>query len=498
DHWENHTDAYFDPILSHNGVDKQYSGYCTDIFFTEAMKWIGTQHRKKKPFFVYLPTNTPHVPDICADKYSKPYEGLHEGKPVPAKFYGMIANLDENLGRLETFLKEEGLRENTLLIYMSDNGTQSTRAKDMFNAGMRDKKTSVYEGGHRVPLFVRWPGGALSHGQDVDALTQVQDLLPTFIDLCGLKNESADGFNGLSLAGLMKGTATELPDRKLVVQYRTSGGPWDPAVVMWNKWRLLKPKKGRRPQPPNAALELYHVGRDPGQSKNVAADHPDVLEAMKTHYETWHAEAKQLFDRTRWIRIGSTAANPMILYAQDWAGDYCDNPGGLSAATAHGSWKVDVDRAGVYEIELRRWPKEADKSLTEGWAKGPGGTARNARPIAAANLSIAGKNYTLDTMSGDTHAAFRVELPAGKTQLSTLFLNADDRSLCSAIYVYLRRLDDGAGAKLTPVSDRMSKGRVPAGRKRKPVKPKPEKKKAATAVAQPNIVLIFIDDMGYG
>ena len=109
---------------------------------------------------------------------------------------------------------------------------------------------------------------------------------------------------------------------------------------------------------------------------------------------------------------------------------------------------------------MRRWPKESNKTLIEGWAKGPGGTARSAKPVAAANLSIAGKNYTLDTHPRDTHATFRVEIPKGKTRLSSLFLNAQDRSICSAMYVYLRRLDEGAEAHLTVVSDRKAKGRA--------------------------------------
>ncbi|MEM7479266.1 MAG: sulfatase-like hydrolase/transferase, partial [Planctomycetota bacterium] len=105
DHWNNRKNAYFDPILEHNGTDKKYEGYCTDIFFGEAMKWIEKQSREDKPFFCYLPTNTPHVPDIVAEKYWKQYEGEFERKRMPSKFYGMIANLDESLGQLEAFLK---------------------------------------------------------------------------------------------------------------------------------------------------------------------------------------------------------------------------------------------------------------------------------------------------------------------------------------------------------------------------------------------------------
>ncbi len=454
DHWENHTDVYFDPILSHNGVDMKFEGYCTDIFFDETMKWIEQQKKKEKPFFVYLPTNTPHVPDIAPEKYLAPYVGEFEGKKMPTHFYGMIANLDENLGRLEAFLAENELKDNTIVIYMADNGTQSTLAKEIYNAGMREKKTSVYEGGHRVPLFIRWPKGELQHGKDIAEMVQVQDLLPTLIELCELKSlESPLDFDGSSLADLLTGKEEELPDRKLVVQYRSSGEPWDPAVVMWNDWRLLRPKKGRNPQPPNASLELYNLADDPGQTTNVLEDNPEVANAMKAHYETWYAEAKPLFDTARWITVGSESANPMILYAQDWVGDYCDNPGGLSHATAQGYWNVEVAQEGIYEIGLRRWPQESGKTLTEGWAEGPGGVQRSARPIAAANLQVSGSNYTFDTKLDDQVATFRVRLPAGRTQLATTFMDQKGGALCSAIYVYVNRSDDES-AVLTPTSDR--------------------------------------------
>lgn len=463
DHWENHTNVYYDPILSHNGVDKKFEGYCTDIFFNETMKWIEQQAAEEKPFFVYLPTNTPHVPDIAPDKYLMPYVGEHEGKKMPTHFYGMIANLDENLGKLETFLEDKELKENTIVIYLADNGTQSTAAMEIYNAGMREKKTSVFEGGHRVPLFVRWPEGKLAHGTDVEEMVQVQDLLPTLIDLCELESiDSPLEFDGTSLAPLLSGESTELPDRKLVVQYRSSGEPWDPAVVMWNDWRLLRTKKGRNPQPPNAPLELYNVADDPGQQTNVIEQNAEVVAAMKEHYEAWYAEAKPLFDKKRWIAVGTEQANPIILYAQDWIGDYCDNAGGLSHATAQGYWNVDIAQEGVYEIGLRRWPAESNKALTEGWAEGPGGVERSARPIAAANLQIAGNNYTLDTNPKDTEARFLVSLPAGQTQLETTFMNGKGEALCSAIYTYVRRINDNE-ATLTPPSDRKPKAAASPG-----------------------------------
>lgn len=470
DYWGN---TYFDPVLSHNGTDRKYAGYCTDIFFDEAKRWMERQSREGKPFFCYLATNTPHGPDVCADVYSDPYVGTLDGKPMPSKFYGMIANLDENVGKLHAFLREEGLHENTIVIYMADNGTQSQQAAEVFNAGMRGKKTSVYEGGHRVPLFVRWPAGGLPPDRDIDALTQVQDLLPTLIDLCGLENGPGAKFDGTSLAGLLKGSASELPDRKLVVQYRVSGEPWDPAVVMWGKWRLLNAAPADNEQP-----ELYHIGRDPGQTRDVADEHAEIVQAMSEHYQQWYGEAKPLFDRERWITIGSEAADPVKLYAQDWVGDYCDNLGGLIEGWAIGYWNVEVANPGVYEIELRRYPTEAEAPLNAGFAPYWTHEKLGQIPVVAANLRVDGQNFTLDAQPGDTRVVFRVHLETGRQRLHTSLMNARGETICSAMYVNVARVLDASRVELTAQSDRY---------------PKPGVRPGPTVVAAP--VLLSEDDV---
>ncbi|MFT5126737.1 MAG: arylsulfatase A-like enzyme [Rhodothermales bacterium] len=473
DFWGNN---YFDPVLEHNGVDKKFTGYCTDIFFNESMKWIKSCQAADKPFFLYLPTNTPHVPNVCDAEYSAPYKGSFEGKPIPDTFYGMIANIDENVGKLDAFLKDSGLRDNTIFIFLSDNGTQSQGAKAIYNAGMRNKKTSVHEGGHRVPCFVRWPNGNLKHGQDIDELTQVQDLLPTLIELCELRN-NGHRFDGGSLTGLLRGEADQLPDRKLVVQYRVSGDAWNPAVVLWKKWRLTRPNT------------LYHVGRDPGQTENVVAKHPEVAQAMAAHYDAWHAQTKPIFDTPRWITIGSPAANPMLLYAQDWTGGYCDNHGGLFQGKATGYWNVIADKAGVYELELRRWPKESKLALNAGF-KG-----RGARPIVAANLQIGGATYTVDAAAEDSHVPFRVRLAAGKNQLATAMLDADDRTLCSAMYVTVTRLADANKQELTSTSDRKPKTGPTA--KEKPANSATKADKPAATFAAGDILIADFEGDDY-
>ncbi len=421
DYWGN---TYFDPVLMRNGEDTRFKGYCTDIFFNEAMKWIDQCADEGKPFFLYLPTNTPHVPEIVAEEYSRVYQGKHDGKKIPSEFYGMIANIDDNLGKLEAFLKERKLRDNTILIYLSDNGTQNKFAMNIYNAGMRAKKTSVYEGGHRVPMFIRWIDGKLQHGSDISELTQVQDILPTLVDLCGLDAGKVQ-FDGTSLVGLLTGQEKSLQERMCVVQYRISGKKWDPAVVMKDKWRLVNGE------------ELYNVARDPSQKRNVIEKFPEIAGSMADHYDSWYLDAKKQFDEKRYIVVGSKAANPVRLYSSDWDGGYCDNPKGLKAANTTGFFNLEVARAGEYEIELRRWSEESAKPLTDSY---DGVTEEGARPIAKARLRIAGGNEVLEVDPLSSAVKFTTNLKNGKTELWAEFLDKRGELLCGAIYVKVSRL----------------------------------------------------------
>ena len=179
-----------------------------------------------------------HAP-FRPDRYRAPYQqhpanlasfrslfysllGLFPGLPYQqhranlASFYGMIASIDENMGRLDAFLERTGLRRNTILVFLTDDG--ATTGRNIFNAGMRDGKASLYDGGHRVPCFVRWPAGGLVP-RNVDELTQVQDILPTLLELTGTRAAAGVAFDGVSLAPLLRGTTERLPDRTLVVQY---------------------------------------------------------------------------------------------------------------------------------------------------------------------------------------------------------------------------------------------------------------------------------------
>ncbi|HTU24772.1 MAG TPA: arylsulfatase [Pirellulales bacterium] len=424
DVWQNDC---FDGRFYHNGVLQEYPGYCTDVWFDLSMAWIRQQQAAGEPFFLYLPTNAVHGPHWVAEKYKQPYRD--QAQP---EFWGMLANLDENLGRLMTMLDETGLADNTILIYFNDNG--GTNGVKIFNAGMRGGKTTLYDGGHRAACFIRWPAGGLGAPRDVPELTEVQDLLPTFIDLCGLKAPAGAHFDGTSLAGLLKGTSDRLPERMLVVQYGQTPTKGN-AAVLWKRWRLVND------------TELYDLATDPGQTKNVAAEHADVVERMREHYNAWWDGVAPKLEDFSPISIGDDAENPVCMTAVDWMNVYCDNAYDVrNGKTVNAPWSVLVEQEGVYEIALRRWPAEADAAITAAVpefkavdGKLPPGKAL---PIAAARLKVGEiLDETKPVGPDDKLVSFRVRLDKGaKLPMQSWFLAADGSPVCGAFYAYAKRL----------------------------------------------------------
>jgi arylsulfatase A-like enzyme len=447
DYWNN---DYFDDAFRHNGRIERYPGYCTDVWFAEAARWIQSCRGSGDPFFAYISTNAPHGPFYAPAEYREPYQELDRDT---AGFFAMIANLDDNMARLDAMLEETGLNENTVLIFMTDNG--GTGGIKVYNAGMRGAKGSLYEGGHRVPCFIRWPGGRLRPPGDVDALTRGQDLLPTLAEWCGLKTPQNARLDGLSLAPLLAGRPQpELQERMAVVQYggliETDPKKWD-AAVLWNRWRLV------------GGEELYDVAADPGQARDVAAAHPDVVRRMRDHYESWWRRVAPGLSEFEAICLGSEQENPARLSSLDWLSPTLviaaqpfdvrllgrmkvvegSLPQGRPQPDLNGPWNVIVEKAGEYEIAVRRWPEEADAPITaplppyEGVdGSFPEGTAV---PAAKARLKIGPVDVSRPIAAEDKAVRFDVTLPAGPTKLETWFYDAAGEELCGAFYVSVRR-----------------------------------------------------------
>jgi arylsulfatase A-like enzyme len=414
DYWGN---DYFDDTYFHNGKPKKFEGYCTDIWFNGALKFI--EANKNRPFFCYLPTNAAHGPYNVADKYSKPYRDK-DVNPNQAKFYGMITNIDENMGRLMRRLKELDIEKNTILIFMTDNGTSGSYA-----GGMRGKKGSEYEGGHRVPFLIRWPGGGLKNPGDIDRLSAHIDVLPTLIDLCGLKKPVDVKFDGASLVPLLKGKTVNWPDRTLLVHSQRIDHPekWRKSAVMTQRWRLINGK------------ELYDIQADPAQKKDIADANPEVVEKLRQSYEQWWADLSKEFGKYCEIVMGSNKQNPTRLMSHDWHGPKVpwSQVAVRNGLQANGFWAVEIEHDGMYEFELRRWPKEVDAPINKAIAGGKAISAVQAR------LKVADQDLT-EPVLADTHfVRFQIKLRAGKTRLQTWLIDEDGTSR-GAYYVYAKRL----------------------------------------------------------
>jgi len=323
--------SYFDPILLRNGRPERFQGYCSDIYTREAMRFI--EANRGRPFFVYLATNAPHSPLEIADSYVEPYRkmGLDE---QTAKVYGMVANMDENIGRLLARLEELKLTEDTIVIFLTDNGPAGRR----YNGGMRGAKGTVYEGGIRVPFFLRWPR-LVKPGTKIDRLAAHIDVVPTLLEACGARAPRDVKLDGRSLMLPLRSDPKPWPDRTLFFQWHRGDEPelYRSCAARNQRWKLVNGK------------ELYDLENDPAESKDLAAQHPDLAAKLRREYEEWFKDvsATRGYAPPR-IHLGTKFENPVILTRQDWRG-----PRAGWAADSLGYWEVLVTEKAQYEVSVQ-------------------------------------------------------------------------------------------------------------------------------------------------
>jgi arylsulfatase A-like enzyme len=411
---------YFDDSYLHNGRKESQTGYCTDVFFRAATKFI--ESHRDRPFFAYIAPNAPHGPYNVSDSDAQPYRAA--GIPSPrAEFYGMIANIDANVGRLLRRLDELKLSENTIVLWMTDNGSaagkdRSAARKDRpgvgYDGGMRGMKGDEYEGGHRVPCFLRYPAG-WQGGRDVSHLTAHIDLLPTLVELCGATAPEGVALDGKSLVQLLKQSAlTAWPERTLVVHSQRVETPekWRKCAVMTDRWRLVNGK------------ELYDIRQDPYQQRDLAADHRDVVAELLREYNTLWTDISTRFGEFCPIELGAEQAISCTLSCHDWHGD--DGPWNQALVAkdlrANGFWAVDFVRSGTYRVTLRARPAGVPHLLKAVTAKLRIGDSERSLPVAVDSESI----------------AFELPIAAGQTRLQTWFEEASGAAR-GAYYVEIER-----------------------------------------------------------
>lgn len=436
DYWNN---SYFDDVYFHNGKPKAFPGYCTDVFFDEAKRFIAESQDQEKPFFVYLSTNAPHSPFHSPDEFRQPYldQGITDKE---TSFFGMISSIDSQVGKLRLYLANRGLAENTLFVFTTDNG--SAAGKDIFNAGMRGSKTSAYDGGHRVPFFLHWPDGGFDHGQDVSQLSAHIDVLPTLIDLCDLTKPADYKFDGRSLAPLLSDPNARWSDRTIVTDSQRITFPlkWRNSSTMTANWRLVNGE------------ELYAIKKDPDQSDDIASNHPKIVQRLRSDYEDWWDDVSANFATLPRIRLGNNAENPARLTGHDWINENRGIPWHQSLVRegypATGYWAVHVESPGWYDIELRRWPREIDHPIqaslppgeSSNGAKAFRETPGKSLAFSSAELVMGEVRKSKPIKPGDRAITFRVKLKSGDQKLHTLFRsNNPNQRDTGAYYVSVKK-----------------------------------------------------------
>lgn len=422
--------SYTDPILWHNGQELPTKGYCSDVYTRAAIQFI--QADQDRPFFIYLAFNAPHTPLEVPEYYRAMYEGKDfsnasypkvgrpiEGRVDPeatARVYGMVTNIDDNIGRLLARLDAMGLAENTIVIFLTDNGPQQPR----YVSGFRGRKGSVYEGGIRVPFFIRWPG-RFEAGRKLDAVAAHIDVVPTLLEACEVAKPEGLALDGVSLLPLLEGKTTDQPDRTLCFQWHRGDVPelFRCFAARDARWKLVQPlgtAPGEGPEHPK--FELYDLESDPYEQHDRAGEKPEIVERLKAAYQRWFEDvcATRGFEAPR-IWLGSDRENPTLLTRQDWRGERAGwGPKSL------GHWAVDIRRPGTYRVTLLFEP-----------------TARE----ATARLKLGGVERQAKVEPGADRQTFDgLMLTPGPSRLEASIQRSEDTEPVGARYVEVERIEE--------------------------------------------------------
>lgn len=428
-----HWNRYFDATLERNGKPFESKGFITDFFTDEAIAFM--ERNRRDPFFLYLAYNAPHSPFQAPDENVKRFAGTDLDEKTKV-VYGMVENIDSNFGRLLSALDRLKLTEDTVVIFMTDNGP----AGDRYNSGLRARKASVFEGGVRVPFFLRWPA-RFKASRKVDTLAAHIDVYPTLLELCGVTPPAGKPLDGRSMVPLLDGKTDNWPDRMFFTHSdREKSAPF-PGAVRTQQYNLVN------------GTELYAVSSDSGEKKNVAADHPEVVKRLRAAYDAWYADVSREcgFERLP-IPVGYAEENPVVLpatqayfdgaiaykhkngYAHDWLAGWSDVKDSVW-------WEIDVVNAGSYEVALRYASLEPGSEIEVEIA------GRNVKAVVRERVSAAPmpeRNLVKDDhyveVAWGTLAFGRTGVPRGRTRLTVRAVSKAGESVLELKEAVIRRV----------------------------------------------------------
>ncbi|WP_083194543.1 sulfatase-like hydrolase/transferase [Wenyingzhuangia fucanilytica] len=443
DYWgnTNNTAHYWvnDKLVEMKDEDDGIKGaFTTNTFMNRAMDFMDDNIKKEKPFFAYIPLGTAHAPHVLPPDAR---EGVSAKK-------GTIENIDKNFGRLIKYLEDRGIADNTILIFTTDNGD---------GGYLRGGKGSNYDGGTRVPCFIRWENGNLGgkgKARDVAPLTAHIDWLPTFMDILDLKDvenrpeklkirgrsfkpfldtdHSNDPLDYKNRAVTINDMWTEFPEKYKKLSVKKD--EWQDNKII-NKWRLTRTSS-------TSDWELYDVLVDAKQKNNIIANpaYAEVVEELKEEYEQWWKLVDERSSEYTRIIIGNKHEPKTTLHAMDFHGTVIwDQTSVKKGATGSGFIAVDFDKSGTYKFDLRRWPKEIAKqtSITSSFNEG------KALDIKEARIKIwHGDKVYVDTKKEvnpkKDGVVFKIkDLPKGPAFVQTWFYNSVGEMEGAVYYNYV-------------------------------------------------------------
>ena len=456
-HWDN----YFDTTVREDRRGRgsrplKTDGYLPDLLTDRAIGFMRNQHAAGRPFLCYVPYQTPHWPAQVPDKHFDRFADV-AGLDVKAKAaYAMVANIDENVGRMLAWLDEAGVAEETIVVFLTDNGANS----DRYDGGMRQQKGSVHEGGSRVPCFVRWPG-KVKPGTLIEPVTWHCDLLPTLSAMCGVSTAGTKPLDGRDLSPLLLGTGdVDLGERHLVTVRKTGAA----AAVRGPRYRLVKPRMDR-------PWQLYDITEDPHETTDLAKKHPEVVGAMAASYTKLMAEADAKSLEPLPIPVGHPERPSVELQGHEaflhgasgveadngvfrqpggdgiryhgdngWANDWVEQ---WTGPAAYPFWRIDVAEAGDFEVTVRYALHPADVGVRlKAVAGGASAEATVDAGLISANHDSPDRFPRSETYTRDwlTRRLGVVSLPAGESRLELRAADIPGREAPQVKGVILRRL----------------------------------------------------------